>query len=555
MNSSELSNLVSDVVQLCGSEKPIWMNPDAPVLKTENDHSSLYLIGVIGGKDVGKSSLINALIGETLAGVSNIGEGTSKALAYVHQADREAARVILDELAPDQYQIILHERPEGKSRLLLDLPDIDSIWNSHVELTRKLLKRMLFPIWVQSVEKYADSQPLQLLSQVAAGNSPENFVFVLTKCDQLATRHGTNAVTELASDYSARVARICGISKTPKVLTVNTKDRSAFDLPELLDLVMSARSQGQVNRSIELARKHRDLTMIDWLKSQGVSQRLESLVRLEESVKDRINDRLTLPLVDQLATRLEKDGSLKSRIIEPIIRSRLSYWPIINVIDATLGPIVAAVSSTSSKPLAAKLAERSVARHVQGVFAELSQQDSRIFDYYQHQKLWEQSAADLAANRIEEKLERAVELHQESLLKTSARPALLTRIIAPIVTIGAALWFPIIQPISEIYLQQTTFEMTRQSMLLIVQLLGASYLIKSIGFLAIYFAALWMYLRWYAGNRMISKLQKTTASDHPAREIFKWSDELALPVTLQIEKIKKLHDRIEAVSIPSRSAA
>jgi len=47
-----------------------------------------------------------------------------------------------------------------------------------------MLRHMLFPIWMQSVEKYADRSP-ELLMKVAAGNAPANFVFCLNKVDQL----------------------------------------------------------------------------------------------------------------------------------------------------------------------------------------------------------------------------------------------------------------------------------------------------------------------------------------------------------------------------------
>src|SRR5690606_26782074 len=46
------------------------------------------------------------------------------------------------------------------------------------------------PVWMQSVEKYADRQVQELLRQVAAGNDPGNFVFVLNKVDQLGEETG-----------------------------------------------------------------------------------------------------------------------------------------------------------------------------------------------------------------------------------------------------------------------------------------------------------------------------------------------------------------------------
>jgi hypothetical protein len=67
-----------------------------------------------------------------------------------------------------------------------------------------MLRHMLFPVWVQSVEKYADLQPQKLLAAVTAGNDPANFLFALNKADQLAS---ADAVEELRDDFAARIAR------------------------------------------------------------------------------------------------------------------------------------------------------------------------------------------------------------------------------------------------------------------------------------------------------------------------------------------------------------
>ena len=89
--------------------------------------------------------------------------------------------------------------------MLLDLPDIDSHYSDHVQITRRMLRHMLYPLWIQSVEKYADQQPQELLAQVAEGNDPANFVFVLNKADQLVAREGPAAAEELRDDYARRI--------------------------------------------------------------------------------------------------------------------------------------------------------------------------------------------------------------------------------------------------------------------------------------------------------------------------------------------------------------
>ena len=86
---------------------------------------------------------------------------------------------------PGQYRIVTHELPALPRQVLLDLPDIDSHFASHLQVTRTMLRHMLFPVWLVSIEKYADLQPQRMLSRVADGNAPNNFIFCLNKVDQL----------------------------------------------------------------------------------------------------------------------------------------------------------------------------------------------------------------------------------------------------------------------------------------------------------------------------------------------------------------------------------
>ena len=52
----------------------------------------LVVCGILGGKDVGKSTLINALAKAPVSvDDAEVGEGTDRPMVYVHEASREAA--------------------------------------------------------------------------------------------------------------------------------------------------------------------------------------------------------------------------------------------------------------------------------------------------------------------------------------------------------------------------------------------------------------------------------------------------------------------------------
>src|SRR3569623_1536767 len=107
---SPLEQLVNDVVALTGADRPVLFQDDAPVLtttalrqpvedpvfvETSANASPLipaegvYLIGLIGGKEVGKSALVNALAGRQITESPSYGEGTQIVTAYAHA--RQAA--------------------------------------------------------------------------------------------------------------------------------------------------------------------------------------------------------------------------------------------------------------------------------------------------------------------------------------------------------------------------------------------------------------------------------------------------------------------------------
>src|SRR4051812_24685458 len=96
--TADLLQLVSDAAALTGTAPPAVLDADAPTLAQARAHTApaaLYFVGVIGGKDVGKSSLVNALAGAAIADVSASGPGTEHVLAYAHRSRVDEVQSIL----------------------------------------------------------------------------------------------------------------------------------------------------------------------------------------------------------------------------------------------------------------------------------------------------------------------------------------------------------------------------------------------------------------------------------------------------------------------------
>src|SRR5205085_171860 len=107
------------------------------------------------------------------------------------------------------------------------------------------------PVWVQSVEKYADALPRQLLARVAEGNDPANFVFCLSKVDHVAAQGGERGVAELRDDFASRVGAALKLPAPPRVYAVSSVRGESFDLPAL----RAALSRGRTSESLTSSRQ------------------------------------------------------------------------------------------------------------------------------------------------------------------------------------------------------------------------------------------------------------------------------------------------------------
>src|SRR5262245_54733658 len=83
--NTEVQELVRETIELLGAEAPDLLNDDSPALAKQPSGGEFYLIGLIGGKDVGKSSFVNALVEQKISEPTSHGAGTEIVVAYAHR--------------------------------------------------------------------------------------------------------------------------------------------------------------------------------------------------------------------------------------------------------------------------------------------------------------------------------------------------------------------------------------------------------------------------------------------------------------------------------------
>jgi len=129
-----------------------------------------------------------------------------------------------------------------------------------------------------------------------------------------------------------------------------------------------------------------------------------------------------------------------------------------------------------------------------------------------------------------------------------------------LLTIGAILWFPFVQPILSQMLA-THLSITRLATLaLLVQVLGVDYLLKSAVFLFFWFLVLWLALRWNTQRTVARLVKKWAATDlaEPAVNLttqsMQWMDDLLTPIREAEQRVLSLAQRVEEFDATSRRA-
>ncbi len=572
-----LEKVVREVMEVTGEDAPDLLHEDAPVLAPQamrpGESDGFYLVGLIGGKEVGKSALVNAIAGTEITASSSHGRGTDTAIAYVHRDAAEGLGALLEREVPGHYRLKTHDVADLRRQVLLDLPDIDSHYREHLEVTRTLLRHMLYPVWVSSVEKYADRQAQQMLTRVAAGNTPTNFLFVLNKADQVRASGAdgdSSALEELRGDYAGRIARALELREPPRVFVVSATNGSRFELQGLRRVLGRHRAAQDVAASKALAEQTQDRSLVRWLQRQDLGRRAEAMARLQQEVEETLAARVGPMLLERAVPRLAEDPATQLAIADEVLGERVAHWPMVNLVHALLSPVFLLIRSATSRHAGpprsadalvdASLRESGepLAGAVQSSFAQLRRSHPQLGKLYEHRKLWEQLPSEMAASELSSRLAEALRRQREVARDRLGRGRWLTAPWRWLLTLGALLWFPFVQPILEAALGHQDISHWRQLVGLIVSVLGVNYLLKSAGFLLIWFLVLWLALRWNTQRRVARLMKSWKTANQPdpsvnlALHALDWMDNLSEPVRRSSDHFASLVRRAEQASAATK---
>ncbi|MEX1094174.1 MAG: GTPase [Acidimicrobiia bacterium] len=141
----------------------------------------IYVMALVGGTGVGKSSVLNALAGEEVSPARALRPTTEQPIAWVANEAQDEIRPLLDWLGVER--VAGHDHPDLAGVAILDLPDVDSVRTEHRATVDALLPRVDAVAWVVDPEKYDDERIHSYLRRLAPHADRMRFVF--NKADRI----------------------------------------------------------------------------------------------------------------------------------------------------------------------------------------------------------------------------------------------------------------------------------------------------------------------------------------------------------------------------------
>lgn len=496
---------------------------------------SLVVCALLGGKDAGKSTLINTVAGQKVSvDTAVVGEGTPGPIAYVHQDAVEALRdrfgVGEGTAAGLPCRFAPHRVETIRDLVLVDLPDMDSTFRGHVETVRAAVERMDRVVWVLDPKKGDDRAVADLLRRVVRDSA--NVYCVLNKFDELlnddAGPNGADAFWEARCAWFDECLRSLGLPPDesrrflvsarypdPSVFARAVAGRwresaeeplSARDRPLVEELarragaemdrfktallkplspddvrrVKSANASAELRDHVDRIERHFDL-----------QRNVERLADAAAAIDQECDREFDTAYVATIADRLSRFGRSDTDLAQELTGQRVQSWSILSIVYWPLRGLVRWVGArfaapgdphrTMAAPDLFRVRGRSLEHRTTTLRERLRQRLCALPDALHPALRWPdaKSQAEQASSRV---LEQAAHIDDEIIARCrvgDAAPGSIRRFVLWILL----LWFPLIQPLARGGLELAATRSLTDGLdaaIAVVAALGATSLIKGV---------------------------------------------------------------------------
>jgi hypothetical protein len=186
---------------------------------------------------------------------------------------------------------------------------------------------------------------------------------------------------------------------------------------------------------------------------------------------------------------------------------------------------------------------------------------------YTGNHLWESMPAEAAATEVRRALAATIDRQRAAATEALAgRGGVIAPLFRWLLTIGALLWFPLIQPILSGFLNSSEpvldwYPHPRKLLGLLVSVLSGEMLLKNTAFLAMWFTVIWLALRWRTQRslgKLLNRWRNSGAVDPslslPAQAM-QWMRSLVAPIERGQARVRSLADRAEQLRHADARAA
>jgi len=471
---------------------------------TQTLRDELWVWGVLGGKDVGKSTLVNALAGDdvVLRG-DDVGEGTTHPSAYLTACDRAALQLRFAGLdgVDISYRCNAPDRMAGL--VLLDLPDFDSMFDDHVEQVRRMASLLDGVIWVTTPKKVGDFRAAQEIHRVLKDRT--NFVYVVNKIDWLLAQSDGDACEELDRTTSALRASVASCDAAQRQDQTFAISAKYADAKSILDAIAQQRAAGEPGavatstRSLNEAAARlaegfeslrrmltsaptREVIGGNKLANAAYQARTEARELLAHFQPRRVVHRLTesgsenaiaeiversLPVVfcERLMCSLNDEQRLFADFSTRLFKNRISHWPILGIIAWPLSLVGVVLGGIRRRVIGGLSGIPGLASDGGGLFqmdglrlderfeAIVAGVRSRLGRVGRQVGIDWPAPSDLASQFRVDVLTLTHEQQSAVIGRLlDRRPTLVGRGCRWLLAVGVLLWFPLVQPLLEITL-------------------------------------------------------------------------------------------------------